>query len=234
MSELHNTASATKIREMLLATTSALVLAAYAFISQTAQADDKGRPTVWIEGGWHFESVTGEAEAFVPPLDAYAGTTGLPSLPAIENELGRTYGAEGSISFQPTTSDWILTVSARYGRSQTTRRVQVLKTIVGPPMMKIIFQSGHFTNLLVTPTLDAYAVNYSSNGEAHAIADFQVGKDIGIGLFGHGTDTIISFGARYAQMNAKSKAHSYDHPDATFVQGDFGSEFCSQILRQNC
>jgi hypothetical protein len=50
------------------------------------------------------------------------------------------------------------------------------------------------------------------------IADFQVGRDVGIGLFGRGTDTVISFGARYAQMNAASKGHSYANPQASFSQ----------------
>jgi hypothetical protein len=38
-------------------------------------------------------------------------------------------------------------------------------------------------------------------------------------LLGQGTDSIISFGARYAQMNAKSKGNFYAHPDARFEQG---------------
>jgi len=218
MSELHNT-SAVRIRQTLLATASAIVLVAS--LPGVAQATDKDRPTVWIEGGWHFEDVTGDADIFVPPMDAEARATGLPSLTAIENKLGHTYGAEGSISFQPKGSDWIFTASARYGRSQTTRRVLTDKTIVGPQLKNTSFQPGGFDIVTVSPTFTAYADHFANSREAHAIVDFQVGKDIGIGLLGHGTDTVISFGARYAQMNARSKAHSYANPEADFVQLQF-------------
>jgi hypothetical protein len=219
MSELHNTANATNIRQTLLATVSALVLVAS--IPDTALAADKGRPTVWIEGGWHFESVTGDVEPFAPPLDASTISTGFPSLTAIENSLGRTYGAEGSISFHPHGSDWVFTASARYGRTQTTRRLINQRTIVGPQLKRTTFQSGGLVAAPITPTFPAYATHNIKNYEAHAIADFQVGKDIGIGLLGHGTDTVISFGARYAQMNARSKGNSLADPNAVFEQGHF-------------
>ena len=220
MSELYNTANAEKFRKTLLTTVSALVLAAY---GEHAQAASDERPTVWIEGGWHFESVTGEADLFVPPLDKAARATGLPSLTAIENSLGRTYGAEGGISFQPKGSDWIFTASARYGRAQTTRRVIANKTIVGSPLKKFDFQPDGLVTVTVTPTFNAYASQSIKNSESHVIADFEVGKDIGIGLLGRGTDTVISFGARYAQMDAKSKGHSYANPDVTFHQGYLGT-----------
>jgi len=214
MSELHKAANATNIRQTLLATASAFGLVA--LLPQTTHAAD--RPTVWIEGGWHFENVTGDAHIFVPPMDAEARATGLPSLTAIENKLGHTYGAEGSVSFQPKGSDWIFTASARYGRSQTTRRVLATKTIVGPQMKQTIVHASGSYVANVTPTFTAYADHFAKSSEAHAIADFQVGRDIGIGLLGRGTDTVISFGARYAQMNARSKVHSYANPKAGFEQ----------------
>lgn len=217
MSELHNTPNATKIRQTLLATASAFVLAAGGSLPE-AQAADTVRPTVWIEGGWHFESVMGDADTFAPPLDAFTRATGLPSLTAIENTLGRTYGAEGSISFQPKSSDWVFTASARFGRSQSTRRSINEKTIIGPPLKKTTTYPVVET---IISTFPAYATHSVKNSEGHLIADFQAGRDVGIGLFGRGTDTIVSFGARYAQMNARSNANSLANPDAAFSQGEF-------------
>ncbi|HVT23303.1 MAG TPA: hypothetical protein VHD95_01645 [Rhizomicrobium sp.] len=218
MSELHNSSNAANIRQTLLATASALVLVAA--VPEAALAAGKDRPTIWIEGGWHFESVTGDADTFAPPLDASTVASGFPSLTALENELGRTYGAEGSISFHPHGSDWVFTASARYGRTRTTRRLINQQTIVGPQLKKSFFQSG-WSVATATPTFPAYATHNIKNSESHAIADFQVGKDVGIGLFGYGTDTVVSFGARYAQMNANSKGNSFADPVAMFEQGEF-------------
>ncbi len=214
MNELYNTTNAVaKIRKILLATASAVVLAAY---GERAQASDADRPTVWIEGGSQFENVIGDSDPFIPPLDAYTRALGFTSLTTLEKTLGRTYGGEGSISFQPKGSDWIFTASARYGRVQTTRRSLEQKDVFGPQMLK----GGGYLGPIVpfTPSYEAYGIGYSSNSESHAIVDFQVGKDIGIGLLGRGTDSIISFGIRYAQMSAASKGHSYGVPVILFEQ----------------
>jgi hypothetical protein len=210
MNELCNTTNqAAKIRKTLFTTASALAFAAY---GGNAQAADNDRPTVWIEGGWHFESVTGESDPFVPPLDAYNRANGLASFVTLEQQLGRTYGGEGSISFQPKGSDWVLTVSGRYGRVHTVRRFLDKKAISAPGPLKDWIRGT------IIPTTNLYAEGSVSNSESHAILDFQVGKDIGIGFLGHGTDSIISFGARYAQMSAKSKGNIDAHPDAVFEQ----------------
>lgn len=214
MNELYNTTNAAaKIRKALLATASVIVLAAH---SESAQASDADRPTVWIEGGWHFESVTGADDPFNPPLDAETRAIGFTSLTTLEKELGRTYGGEGSMSFQPNGSDWIFTASARYGRAQTTRRTLDQKAVVGSPMKN--FDINAFATKTISPSYGAYAEGYARNSEAHLIADFQIGRDVGIGLLGRGTESVISFGARFAQMNAKSKVHSYANPDPKFEQ----------------
>lgn len=228
MNELNNTNAAAKIRRRLLATASALVLAAY---GDGAQAADRDRPTVWIEGGAQFESVVGKSDPFAPSLDAATTSLGFPSVTALENVLGRSFGGEGSISFQPHGSDWVFTAAARYGRVQTARRTDNKTTIVGPQLLKgggILGPAAPFT-----PTFGAYAIGYSKNSEAHAIVDFQVGRDVGVGLLGRGTDTVISFGARYAQMNAKTKGNSYANVDPSFLQltsnGFFGHKYLVHV-----
>lgn len=236
MNELSNTAGTiVKVRRSLLATASTLVLVACVSLPE-AQAADESRPTVWIEGGWHFEGVTGESDIFVPPLDASTKAIGLPSLTTIENSMGRTYGAEASISFQPKGSEWVFAVSGRYGRVQTTRHAQGQATIYGEQLLHEVTAPGGVGQVAApfTPHNGVYSIGYSSNTEAHAIVDFQVGKDVGVGLLGRGTDSIISFGARYAQMNAKSKGHSYAKNDATFEQiTSFGKYFVSSKFNRS-
>lgn len=223
MNELRDTVNAAaKIRHILLATVSAVALAAS---GESAMAAGDSSPAIWIEGGWHFEDVTGKNDPFVPPLEASIRAAGLPSLTAIENTLGKTYGAEGSILFRPNDSDWLLIASVRYGHANSVRRVLGEKTITGPQMITAVFQSATFQNEPTTPTFSAYAEDYSRNSESHTIVDFQVGRDVGMGLFGKGTDSIISFGARYARMSAASKAHSYAAPDATFQQVNFYGKY---------
>jgi len=228
MSELINTQNKpANIRLGLLATTSAIVLAAC--VASVTEVNAADRPTLWIEGGWHFDNVTGSNETFVPPLDSLTtagypseptdanflgqGSGGFPSFTDMENVLGRSSGVEGSISFQPKGSNWIFNVSARYGRTHSKRNIVQRKDIAGEPAY-ITYLSG--IRNLKTPTHTNYVEQSADNTEAHTILDFKVGRDVGLGLFGERTESVLSFGARYVQMNTTSKGHSYAAPAVRF------------------
>jgi hypothetical protein len=226
MSELINNQSRSNVRLGLLATTSAIALAACVVSVTEAIAAD--RPTVWVEGGWHFDSVTGSNDIVVPPLDGLTtsgfsstptadnfygqGAGGFPSFIDMENALGKSQGAEGSISFQPSGSDWIFNISGRYGRAHSNRRMDQRHEITGEPG----YTKGFLGSNPYTPHHTNYVIQANDNKEAHVIVDFQVGKDIGIGLFGGQMESVLSAGVRYAQMNTSSKGHSYAQPDARF------------------
>src|SRR6185437_1311039 len=226
MSELITVQKRSNVRLGLLVTTSAIALAAC--VASVTEASAAERPTVWVEGGWHFDSVTGSNDIVVPPLDGLTtsgfsstptadnfygqGAGGFPSFVDMEKALGRSQGAEGSISFQPKGSDWVFNISGRYGRSHTHRRLDQRHEIDGEPGYAISFLGTH----LVTPHYTNYVIQANENKEAHVILDFQVGKDIGIGLFGGHMESVLSVGARYAQMNMSSKGHAYGAPAVRF------------------
>ena len=227
MSELITAQPSTDKRLQLLATVSVLALLTIA--ATQANAEDAGRPTVWIEGGWHFDSVSGSRDIVVPPLDGLTtsgfsstptatnfygqGAGGFPSFTDMEKALGRSEGAEASISLQPRGSDWIFNLSGKYGRAHTKRRLDQRHEIDG--------ERGYTKSLFLgtrpyTPHRTSYVIQANDNKESHAILDFQVGKDIGIGLFGGQMESVLSAGVRYAQMNTSSKGHSYARPDYRF------------------
>ncbi|HVT23350.1 MAG TPA: hypothetical protein VHD95_01890 [Rhizomicrobium sp.] len=236
MSELINFRNRSNVRFGLLVTTSAIALAAcVASVTDAIAAD---RPTVWVEGGWHFDSVTGSNDIVVPPLDDLTangfpstptasnflgqGAGGFPSFTEMEKALGRSQGAEGSISFQPKGSDWVFSISGRYGRTHTHRRLDQRHEIVGETadvgstgLSGYHKSTAHYAN---------YVIQANDNKEAHVILDFQVGRDAGIGLFGDGTQSVFGFGARYAQMNMSSNGHAYAAPAVRFY-GHHGRNF---------
>jgi len=229
MSELHNVQNKKNdIRLGLLATTSAFVLAACVTSGQEAVAAD--RPVMWLEGGWQFESMTGQNDLLVPPLDGLAttgfqatptaanflgqGAGGFPSFTDIENVLGHSSGAEGNISFQPKESSWVFNISARYGRTRSQKSFLGRQEIDGEPAF---VTTALFNNrYLKTPHYTNYDVQSISNTESHIIVDFKVGRDVGLGLFGEKTESVISVGARYVQMSSASKGHSYAVPAVAF------------------
>jgi len=237
MSELIIQNKQKNIRLHLLATASAIVLAACVATGEKAQAAE--RPTVWIEGGVYLDNITGSNGTFVPPLDSittngFADTPtdpnflgqasgGFPSFTNMENVLGRSVGAEGSLSFQPSGSDWVFNISASYGRTHSKRHILESEKNTGEPAYATGIHPGGFGQHLVTPAYVNYVDQATDNTEAHTIIDFKVGKDVGLGLFGHSTESIFSFGARYVQMNMTSNGHSFAQPGEQFYRFKTGS-----------
>jgi len=227
MSELINKQNKQNIRFDLLVTTSAIALAACVASAPAAAAAD--RPILWIEGGWHFDSITGSNDIVTPPLDGLTtngfpstptasnflgqGSGGFPSFADMEKALGRSGGAEGSISFQPKGSDWIFNISGRYGRTHTHRRLDQREAIygesasIGSTLLGYHNSKPHYAN---------YVAQAIDTSESHTIIDFQVGRDVGVGLFGNRTESTFNLGARYVQMNTASKGHSYAAPAVRF------------------
>jgi hypothetical protein len=92
------------------------------------------------------------------------------------------------------------------------------------------------TPRLKTPHFTNYVEQDTDNTEAHTIVDFQVGKDVGLGLFGEGTESVFSFGARYVQMNMSSRGHSYAGPAVRFYHVKtvlVGVKYAIQANNQN-
>lgn len=218
MSELINTnAEPAQSRFQLLGTAS--VLALLVALPVSAQAAGTSRPTVWIEGGYQFEGVTGSETLFHAPLEAVTRANGLPVLSDIASDLSLSRGAEGRITFQPKGSDWSLSLSGRFGRAHSVRKAYGEKEFVGPPMKQTINASTigfYYYDKIVSPVDTAYVEQRSETTETHAIIDFQVGRDVGVGVLGRSTEVVVGFGARYAQFSRRSNASGHGAPDLGF------------------
>jgi hypothetical protein len=173
---------------LLLSVSSA---AALAFAGE-AQARDDARPTVWIELGGAFDQINRDSVEWVPP-----NLTDPISNPSPE-PFGKTpaigYDANAAIEVRPHGSDWIFDASVRYGRAQRGPKHfhdQTYKT-----------KSSYGKYSLTTYAfLNATAKSRST----HAIVDFNVGRDVGLGSSSGGRST-IHFGVRMAQLNERAEA----------------------------
>ncbi len=184
--------------QQLLVTVSTFALAAAVFGSSQSKAaeQDTDRPTVWIELGGQFEQIESEQEVFAPPFTAVEPVSGprrqgiIPAAPgSVQKPLDYSYGAEGSISFQPDGSDWVFSAAARYGRSNGSKHIHH-STKPAPYTLGSIHLTRPFAEFT-----DAA----SKSSETHAILDFQAGKDIGLGI--SGGRSAINLGVRFAQFH---------------------------------
>jgi iron complex outermembrane receptor protein len=223
MSELTNTTKFKSLRWQLLATTSVLVLVSVVRGGEHARAaeNDSDRPTIWIELGAQMERMDAPEQPFAPPFIFGTPRPGPETVSPLNvgHPPRNSVGGEGKITFEPRGSDWILSVSTRFGRSTASKMLHQQSYPTQQPIPTIN------SNLPVPFRKAMQFIDVSKKGEeSHTILDFQAGKDVGLGMFGSRSSSVISLGLRYAQLGSKGNVAFKSDPDAhpTYVHGYMG------------
>ncbi len=207
-------------RWQLLATVSALALGATAAIAGAANAAaDTDRPTIWIELGGQLERMDGTNGRFIEP---FMQQTPLPAILskaspiAAQNPPRYGMGGEASLIFAPKGSNWVFSAAVRYGRGSANRSIYENTPGASFPFHDFAKDFDSFEkNSTRIPILQNYSNNRLRISESHAIVDFAVGKDVGLGMFGGST---VDAGIRFAQFTSKTGADIRVRPDVTGSQ----------------
>ncbi len=181
-------------RLQLLSTVSAAAL--IVSLAPALASDDADRPTVWIEFGGQLERTTLSQAIFTPPFFGDASPDVIAPMADAQTWPRYSVGGEGKLTFEPEGSDWSFSAAVRYGRSNATRHLHHETS-----------HEAHQSTFLGRPASDAGGVLFafgdgqSQLASSHAVLDFHAGKDIGVGLFGSGSHSVLSAGLRYAQFS---------------------------------
>jgi len=221
MSELVTQPQSKNFRWQLLSTASALALVAS--VAGEALAQDANHPTVWIELGGQLEAVQGQNDPYGARF-TYANLNkphNLVSPLSIQRAPHRSFGGEGKISFEPAGTDWVLSAGIRFGRSngkrsmhQQTSTQAVQKTAkYGKPRNVFLHPEGGIYNGHVTLPHTRFDNSQVAYSESHAIVDFKVGKDVGLGMFGKAENSVLSLGVRIAQFQTRANVDFKSYPD---------------------
>src|SRR5262249_53567453 len=147
--------------------------------SQAGASDgDVDHPIVWIDLGGQLER-TDRGQDLPPAPFANFVQAPLTSPAVFDRPPSDSYGAEAGISFQPEGTGWVFSASLRYGRSSSRKDVHNQTAHHGHKYAGL----AHYTQYTaqIAEVIDAHP----RHDESHAIADFQAGKDVGLGLFGN-------------------------------------------------
>lgn len=207
MSELMNTNHGTSgFRWELLATASALALSTVVAMPPAAVAreDDRDRPTVWIEVGGQLERNGGIGAPFAPSFTQFQPTpapfeTGSPV--AVQQSPRYAKGAEAKITLAPESTDWQFSIGVRYGRSNGNKHV-IAQT--HPDAFKYTSPARGLQPVGATQLVPQFADTTVRLSESHTVLDFQAGKDVGLGMFGRDSTSVLSVGVRFAQFTSRS------------------------------
>lgn len=214
MSELmENRSRRLVVRWDLLASASAIVLANYTCCVTAANAGDADRLTFWIELDGQYSFREESASYFAPPFVSTSPFDGNSHF-GLEDGPGTEWEKGGSITLRPSRADWFLKIAARYGKSS---RVGTRDS--HPTAANLTKYSGnHYT---------AYQ-NFSAHSSAsHVVADFQVGRDVGIGRFGSDGNSVLSGGIRIAQFRSRSHIAIKSQPTNTNAYNPYNKFYAS-------
>jgi outer membrane receptor protein involved in Fe transport len=155
---------------------------------------------------------------------------GIDPISAQNRDLDWGDGREVRLTYRPG-GDWSITGGVRYGRANKNTPLVHLDGPASPGRCPFLPTSplyvpgrcdpsspNYFVGSLATGT--AFADSSAREREAHTIADFSVGRDVGIGLLGDSSST-FSVGMRYASFESTTQAwmdgtSNWNIPDGFF------------------
>lgn len=181
---------------------------------------------IWVEAGWHSDQIHDSGNGFALPLNDLIPPSGI-TAPLVETFNRSSQGADGKITFRPDGGDWVFSASIRYGRAHirgNVSQVQHLPTTsftdfhTSIPTYPFPYHRTYVVPVQQTANrVDAETVL----SESHYILDFEAGKDVGLGIFGHGSTSILSAGVRYANFTSGLKVmqfHAKEGVHITYTQ----------------
>ena len=143
-----------------------------------------------IELGGQMSRLDGDVEAYDPPWIPAA----LAASPAVQEDdldwsdirdIKLTYVAD---------SGWRVSAAWRYGKANGNFRGAAYQDV--PRGINVT--TDHYIER------DNHAITAVRDDEEYSVADFMVGKDVGIGAWGEGTRSVVSAGLRYATFESTS------------------------------
>jgi hypothetical protein len=127
-------------------------------------------------------------------------------------------GRELRLTYRPGGGLWKIAAGARYGRANTETTRLHQEESAGPPICgEMAFYASRCDpeNPNFRPTSFRNATNWSDasarSREEYTVADFVVGRDVGLGLIG--SKSSLGLGLRYAQLESTSDATMEGIPD---------------------
>ena len=197
----------------------------YDFFTGLFSDTDNGRPPLWVELGGSFSNLSDASQTFAPSFLSVYAPNGLKSPLSVEQAPHYGFDEEAKVSFQPDSSEWVISAAIRYGRSAANAKAHQQFQNAGepvkispaniPPTFASFFPQGKYQTFYPTAHFK-FADALAHQSETHSIMDFEAGKDVGLGLIGPEGSSIVSVGIRLAQFTSRSDIYFNGQPDLRY------------------
>ena len=200
-----------KTNRSLLAAASIVALS-FAAAAQAAEGD---HPTLWIELSGQADRLDFSPDRISAPfMSAHADSAVFQPVSPLAIQRPPRYAVGGGVKIEitPEDSDWVFSASLRYGRANSTRNAHKEKVLYEKNFLHT-FNPTYYPSL-TRPVSDRDVGDlHSTARQSYTVLDFSAGKDVGLGLFGRHSASVLNVGVRYAQFSARSTADLWARPD---------------------
>jgi len=145
-----------------------------------------------------------------------------------QNELD-SIGAGGiKFTYKPQPNGWSVSAGVRYGRALANTEEHPKWAVRGGYQLHGDSDTPEKYFNPSTVNMYNYATTTSTNEESHTVADFDVGRDVGLGSIPMLANSKINFGVRYMKLRSTSEATLHGRPDTYFPPEDvlkYGAHF---------
>jgi iron complex outermembrane receptor protein len=176
---------------------------------------DNGKPPLWIEFGGQFAVLDNSQQKLALPFTPdYSGGQS----PLQADKLPHFgFDEDATISYQPAESDWVFSGGIQFGRSNSFvhQHLQTNNKLI-PQNWSLPTFGVHETQPLYPSEHVKFADTQTNQSESHAIIDFLIGKDVGLGMFGLPGSSVVSGGVRVAQFISKQNINLHAEPDVQY------------------
>ena len=165
---------------------SAMVLITAVGGVEAARADGMGGAvTLELQGAWDFNRSDSATDFGVYPANPALKLPPGIGIPAKGAKPDDGFDTVGKVTYQPTSSPWSFALGVKYGSTKKSSR------------------SGKFVNTYYGS--GSYGVRQVKTGESekHSLVEFEVGHDVGVGVFGDGVTT-LGAGIRFAHFESST------------------------------
>jgi len=131
-------------------------------------------------------------------------------------------GREVRITYRPGSGPWSVATGVRYGRANKNTTLVHASEAAGPPQCSVLTNGPKYYLCIPDSLSMATGTNWSDSSareeERHVVADFAVGRDVGLGALGD-SHSVMSAGLRYADFESTTQTTMDGVPNAPVAEG---------------
>jgi iron complex outermembrane receptor protein len=194
------------------------------WLGEIGRCEDVCPLTVEIGGG--VSQFSSETETYRPAwIDTYTSPTFIFPLEVQDRDLDWGDTRSVKLTYAPA-GGWRVSAGHRFGKTNGHDRAAPADEVVPGRYIN----TGYFA-FYATPT-PIQGRSGVRDSEEFAVTDFMVGKDIGVGTWGEGGESVVGAGVRYADLKSTTRIEQFGVPYSRMAAAPSTAKYVNQYFHE--